>query len=42
MHFPWWYVPLLTAPMLIAIVSTVHMLVANYAVGGGIFLAVEV
>ena len=41
MHFPWWYVPLLTAPMLIAIVSTVHVLVAHYAVGGGLFLAME-
>ena len=41
MHFPWWYVPVLTAPMLIAIVSVVHVLVAHYAVGGGLFLAVE-
>ncbi|MGO9111432.1 MAG: cytochrome ubiquinol oxidase subunit I [Thermoguttaceae bacterium] len=41
MHFPWWYVPVLTAPMLIAVVSIVHMLVAHYAVGGGLFLAVE-
>ncbi len=28
--------------MLIAIVSTAHILVAHYAVGGGLFLAVEV
>ena len=41
MHFPWWYVPVLTAPMLIAIVSIVHVLVSHYAVGGGLFLAVE-
>jgi len=42
MHYPWWYVPYLTAPMLIAVVSVVHVLVSHYAVGGGLFLAVEV
>jgi len=41
MHFPWWYVPHITAPMLIALVATVHVLVSHYAVGGGLFLAVE-
>jgi len=41
MHYPWWYVPFLTAPMLIAIVAVVHVLVAHYAVGGGLFLALE-
>jgi len=41
MHYPWWYVPFLTAPMLIAIVSVLHMFVSHYAVGGGLFLAVE-
>ena len=41
MHFPWWYVPVFAAPMLIAVVSIVHVLVAHYAVGGGLFLAVE-
>jgi cytochrome d ubiquinol oxidase subunit I len=41
MHYPWWYVPHLTAPMLIAVISVVHVLVAHYAVGGGLFLAVE-
>jgi cytochrome d ubiquinol oxidase subunit I len=41
-HYPWWYVPHLTAPMLIAAVATFHVLVAHYAVGGGLFLAVEV
>lgn len=41
MHYPWWYVPDLTAPMLIAVVSVVHVLVSHYAVGGGLFLAVE-
>ena len=41
MHYPWWYVPHLTAPMLIAAISVLHVLVAHYAVGGGLFLAVE-
>jgi cytochrome bd ubiquinol oxidase subunit I len=42
MYYPWWYVPLLTSPMLIAVISVVHVLVSHYAVGGGFFLAVEV
>jgi len=42
MHYPWWYVPYLTAPMLIAVISVAHVLVSHYAVGGGLFLAVEV
>lgn len=42
MHYPWWYVPQLTAPMLIAVIAVVHVLVSHYAVGGGLFLAVEV
>ena len=42
MHYPWWYVPHITAPMLIAMISVVHVLVSHYAVGGGLFLAVEV
>ncbi len=41
MHYPWWHVPFLTAPMLIAIVAVLHVLVAHYAVGGGLFLAAE-
>ncbi|MEN6457537.1 MAG: cytochrome ubiquinol oxidase subunit I [Thermoguttaceae bacterium] len=41
MQYPWWYVPHLTAPMLIAVISVVHVLVSHYAVGGGLFLAVE-
>ncbi len=41
MHYPWWHVPHLTAPMLIAVISVVHVLVSHYAVGGGLFLAVE-
>jgi len=41
MHYPWWYVPGLTSPMLIAVISVAHVLVAHYAVGGGLFLAVE-
>ncbi|MHC4179092.1 MAG: cytochrome ubiquinol oxidase subunit I, partial [Planctomycetota bacterium] len=41
MHYPWWHVPHLPASMLIAAISVVHVLVAHYAVGGGLFLAVE-
>ena len=41
MHYPWWYVPHLTSPMLIALIAVVHVLVSHYAVGGGLFLAVE-
>jgi cytochrome bd ubiquinol oxidase subunit I len=41
MHYPWWHVPYLTAPMLIAVISVVHVLVSHYAVGGGFFLAIE-
>ena len=41
MHFPWWYVDHATAPMLIAVIAVVHVLVSHYAVGGGLFLAVE-
>ncbi len=41
MHYPWWYVPHLTSPMLIAAIAVVHVLVSHYAVGGGLFLAVE-
>jgi len=41
MHYPWWYVPGLTGPMLIAIVAVVHVLVSHYAVGGGILIAIE-
>ncbi len=40
-RYPWWYVPFVTAPMLIAAVAVVHVLIAHYAVGGGLFLAVE-
>jgi cytochrome d ubiquinol oxidase subunit I len=41
MHYPAWYVPFLTSPMLIAIIAILHVLVSHYAVGGGLFLAVE-
>ena len=41
MHYPWWYVPQATAPMLIAAISVIHVLISHYAVGGGLFLAVE-
>lgn len=42
MHYPWWYVPSATAPMLVAAIATFHVWVALYAVGGGIILAFEV
>jgi len=42
MHCPWWYIPLLTVPMLIAVASVLHVLVSHYAVGGGLFLALVV
>lgn len=41
MHYPWWYVPVLTSPMLIAVIAVLHVLVSHYAVGGGLFFAVE-
>lgn len=41
MHYPFWYVPFLTSPMVIAVVAVLHVLVSHYAVGGGLFLAVE-
>ncbi len=41
MHYPWWYVPGLTAPMLIAAIAVIHVLVSHYAVGGGILIALE-
>lgn len=41
MDYLWWYVPVATAPMLIAFIATVHVFVSHYAVGGGIFLAAE-
>ena len=42
MHYLWWYVPQLTAPMLIAAIAVIHILVSHYAVGGGIFLASQI
>ncbi len=41
MSYPWWFVPYLTSPMVIALVAIVHVLVSQYAVGGGILLARE-
>ncbi len=41
MHYPWWYVPFLTSPMLIALISVLHVYVSMYAVGGGLFLVEE-
>lgn len=41
MHYPFWHVPGLPSPMLIALIAVLHVLVSSYAVGGGIFLAFE-
>ncbi|RME44172.1 MAG: hypothetical protein D6791_13775 [Chloroflexi bacterium] len=41
MHYPFWYVPGLTSPMLIALVAVLHVYVSMYAVGGGFVLAAE-
>ena len=41
MNYPWWHIPYLTSPMLIALVAIVHVLISMYAVGGGILLAWE-
>lgn len=40
-HYPFWYVPGLTAPMWIAVVAVLHVYVAMYAVGGSILLAAQ-
>ncbi len=39
MEYPHWYVPFLTAPMLIPLVAIPHVVVAQLAVGGGFLLA---
>jgi len=39
MHYPFWYVPFATSPMLIAAIATVHVFVAMFAVGGGFVMA---
>ena len=39
MEFPIWYVPYLTAPMLIPLIAVPHVIVAQFAVGAGILLA---
>ena len=39
MEFPVWYVPYITAPMLIPLVAVPHVIVAQFAVGVGIVLA---
>lgn len=41
MHYIWWHVPVITSPMLIAMIAIVHVLVSHYAVGGGILIALE-
>lgn len=35
MEYPAWYVPLITSPMLIAMIAIVHVIVAQFAVGFG-------
>lgn len=39
MEYPVWVVPVLTAPMLIPLVAIPHVIVAQFAVGGGFLLA---
>lgn len=39
MDYPAWYVPFITAPMLIPLVAIPHVIVAQFAVGGGFLLA---
>jgi cytochrome bd-type quinol oxidase subunit 1 len=39
MEFPFWYVPFLTAPMLIPLIAMPHIILAQFAVGAGILLA---
>lgn len=41
MHYPFWYVPGLTSPMLIAVVAVLHVYVSMYAVGGSILLVAQ-
>lgn len=38
MEYPFWYVPVLGSPMLIPVVALPHVLVAHFAVGGGLLL----
>ncbi len=37
MEFPVWYVPFITAPMLIPLIAVPHVIVAQFAVGAGFF-----
>lgn len=39
MDYPVWHVPYLTAPMLIPLIAVPHVIVAQFAVGGGLLLA---
>lgn len=41
MHYPFWYVPVLTSPIWIAVVAVLHMYAAMYAVGGSILLSAQ-
>ena len=40
-HYPFWYVPIITSPMWIAVVAVLHVYSAMYAVGGSILLAIQ-
>lgn len=39
MSYPLWEIPLLGGGLLIAIVAVLHVFVSQFAVGGGLFLA---
>jgi cytochrome bd ubiquinol oxidase subunit I len=39
MHYPFWHVPGLTSPMLIALIATLHVFISMFAVGGSFVMA---
>ena len=41
MHYPIWEVPVLGGGMVIALVATIHVVIAHFAVGAGFFVAVS-
>ena len=38
MNYPVWEIPILGGGLLVAIIATVHVYIAHFAVGGGLFL----
>lgn len=40
MNYPVWEIPILGGGLLVAIIATIHVFVAHFAVGGGLFLVV--